>query len=273
MIRYIFLSLLICLISLSCSTIQTSSLYRGLFCGKKISFDYKFRRRPLKEMQRALGSFSIDKFISSSLDQNPNFKVFEFGVGFAPVLIELNKIYPSISTIGLNENIDYQTCNKYVLAENAVSFGIYDSIEQVSHDQLPFIYFHDVEDGLLNFFPDNMFNLIISQVSFQYILRKDILINEFFRILKPGGQATFTVSALKVIDGKGQEVSLQDFASLASSKDCEISYEHVYTFPQRDVITIKKHNNANFKLATIFKVEESGANVRNGGTLTVLQLR
>lgn len=266
LVSFIFIS--IC----SCQKYYSSQFHREVFCVNKSSIEKASRSRTLKKMKRNLAGFDIEKWIKERIFKNKNTEVFEFGMGHGRAILEIASLFPQIKTWGLNKNKGYYTCNTETLAQTAIDYGFYDKVENVNFSSLPTVIVKDVSDGLLSSISDNKFDLIISQVAVQYILRKDILMNEFLRVLKPNAKAVFTMYALSFLDMDGREISYKQAILKLKEKKFPMEYQKVDEFPPRHVLTLTKKGK-NHIMPVKFIPEQSGTRVQFGGVKTVLQFQ
>jgi len=107
------------------------------------------------------------------------------------------------------------------LRESAVFFALFDA-QQAAAMRLPELHFRDVDDGELGFLPSDYFDLVITQVSFGYIARKDRLIEEFWRILRPGGIALIDLDNLLLMNS-GNALALDDFFARVAAEGPDVA--------------------------------------------------
>lgn len=167
-----------------------------------------YTSRPLENMNRLFRPFVVEEIIAEKISAAGSVRVLEFGMGEARVLMQLRKRFPTAELHGINETPFAPEGNDDWVRASSVYHGIFTQAE-VKSVALPILHFADVDDGRLPFLADDTFDVIISQVSVGYIDRKDVLIEEFWRVLKPGGVALFDVDNFVVLRA-GNVIALED---------------------------------------------------------------
>lgn len=147
-----------------------------------------YRSRGLKEMEERFGNNLIQKFIAKKFRTENNVRVLELGCGEGKCLIDLKNKFARAELYGVNDVEKGNMNSDSDFYSNAKEFGT-----PISKDNLPRIHFFDAGKGLK--FDDNTFDAVISQVSFQYVDNKAFLIEEFWRVLKPGGKAFIQIDS------------------------------------------------------------------------------
>ena len=143
------------------------------------------RSRPLAHYEKKFGSDAIKRFIAERRPACPNQRILEIGCGEGRVLLELHKLFPGLELHGINKKPWPAMTGTQSLLEIARHHGIY-ALDEIDVATLPQMHFYD---ACKLDFPDNYFDLIISQVCFPYISRKDLLLEDVWRSLKVGGKA------------------------------------------------------------------------------------
>lgn len=184
-------------------------------------FGNPYTSRPLESMNGMFRPFVVEDIIAEKLTSAGSVRVLEFGMGEARVLMQLRKRFPTVELHGINEEpFTADDDNENWVRASSVYHGIFTQREARTVE-LPILHFADVDDGRLSFLADSTFDLIISQVSVGYIERKDILIEEFWRVLKPGGVALFDVDNF-VLMRTGNAMSLEVLAGELREEGYEI---------------------------------------------------
>lgn len=158
----------------------------NLLMGKEKKPDLWWRMRGLDKMESRFGkNKSIEKFIKQRLKSEKVVRVLEFGFGEGKCLIDLRIMFPDkkVDLYGINDKKEGKMRGQRDFITNAKKFGL--SLSKSSY--LPKPFFYDAGKGLK--FKSNFFDMIISQVAFPYVHNKAKLIEEFWRVLKPGGKA------------------------------------------------------------------------------------
>lgn len=179
-----------------------------------------YTSRPLESMNRLFRPFVVEDIIAEKLASAGSVRVLEFGMGEARVLMQLRKRFPSAELHGINKEPFTADDDENWVRASSVYHGIFTQKEAMTVE-LPTLHFADVDDGRLPFLADSTFDLIISQVSVGYIERKDVLIEEFWRVLKPGGVALFDVDNF-VLMRAGNAMSLEELAGELREEGYEI---------------------------------------------------
>ncbi len=108
------------------------------------------------------------------------------------------------------------------LKKTAIAYKIFKA-QELKGISLPEIHFYDARQLR---FPDNYFDLVISQVSIHYVARKDLLLEEVWRVLKPQGKALLN------IDGRSE--NLPDFMDFETPRF--VIYKNNKVYPLRKLI-------------------------------------
>jgi SAM-dependent methyltransferase len=188
-----------------------------------------YTSRPLANMDRLFAPFVVADLIAASERPPEDVRVLELGIGVGRVLMELRARFPEIELHGIArapwEGGDPQAR----LRETAVHFGLL-TAEQAARTRAPVLHFHDVDDGDLSFLPSDHFDLIVSQVSFGYIERKDRLIEELWRVLRPGGLALVDVDNLLLMKS-GNALPLREFFGRVAGEGYALEIREAAGFP------------------------------------------
>ncbi len=147
------------------------------------------RSRSLDDFNKKFSKDIVQTVIRKALSKGEPPRVLEIGCGEGRVLMDLRKLFPTIELHGINRKPWAAMKGSSSLERTATYYNIFTSsgLKEVS---LPKIYFYDAQELK---FPDNYFDLIISQVSIQYVARKDLLLEEVWRTLKVGGKALLNI--------------------------------------------------------------------------------
>lgn len=191
-----------------------------------------FRSRPLASMDRLYAPHRVVDLVADAQRRHAEVRVLEFGMGEGRVLLELRRRFPTIELHGINKTPwrrDGEAANAAWLRESAVFFGLFDA-EQAAAMRLPVLHFHDVNDGDLGFLPSDYFDVVITQVSFGYIDRKDRLLEEFWRILRPGGVALTDLDNLLLM-GSGNALDLETFFARVAAEGPDVAVHRNGPFP------------------------------------------
>lgn len=147
------------------------------------------RSRSLADFNRKFSKNIIEKTIKNALKSNKKVRVLEIGCGEGRVLMELRKMFPQVELHGINKKPWMAMKGEQSLKRTGTYYKIFKRSE-ITRIKLPKIYFYSIEKLK---FKDNFFDLVISQVSIQYIPRKDKVLEEVWRVLKSGGKAFLNI--------------------------------------------------------------------------------
>ncbi len=153
---------------------------------KKKKPDLWWRMRGLGEMETRFGKNKpIERFIKKRLKSKKVVRVLEFGFGEGRCLLDIRTIFPEkqVELYGINDKKEGKIHKRKDFVTNAKKFGLTVPITTL----LPKPFFYDAGKGLK--FKSNYFDIIISQVAFPYVDDKAKLLENFWRVLKPGGKA------------------------------------------------------------------------------------
>lgn len=151
-----------------------------------------WRIRGLDKMEIRFGKNNpLKKFIKKRLKSEKVVRVLEFGFGEGKCLLDLRTIFSNkqIELYGINKKKEGGMYKKSDFVKNAKKFGL--PIPKTT--LLPKPFFYDAGKGL--HFKSNYFDIIISQIAFPYVGDKSKLLEEFWRVLKPQGQAFLNVDS------------------------------------------------------------------------------
>lgn len=118
-------------------------------------------------------------------------RVLELGSGEGRVLLELAQRFPGVLLHGLNKEPWPAMQGTESLRGIAAASGLFTS-DELERLVLPEMHFNDAKRLE---FPDAHFDLVVSQVSIEHMRRKDRVLQEVWRVLRPGGTALLEVDA------------------------------------------------------------------------------
>ena len=144
-----------------------------------------YRLRGLQKMEKRFGKHRIRDFISKRLQTEPLVRILEIGFGEGKCLLELRKVFPTslVELYGVNIKKEGNMHSRADFITNARRFKLPLPPRKI----LPKPFFFDA--GKRFPFPSSAFDCIISQVAAPYVGNKAKLIEEVWRVLKPGGRA------------------------------------------------------------------------------------
>ncbi len=201
------------------------------------------RSRSLADFNKRFNKDGVQKIIKKALLKNKTVRILEIGCGEGRVLMELRKLFPTIELHGINRKPRGAMQGQKSLPKTAPHYRIFTSSE-LKKVSLPKIYFYDAQELK---FPKNYFDLIISQVSIQYIARKDLLLQEVWRTLKLGGKALLNID--------GRVGKIPDYLDFETPRF--IIYRKRKVYPVRKLIRDLKKNGFNFTYES-FQEKEDG---------------
>ena len=150
------------------------------------------RRRGLKSLKKVFGPEAVLAAIESALSSGGSeARLLEIGCGEGRVMLELAQAFPALEIHGINKRPWPAMTGSDSLREAAVHYGI---LEQHEMDSLrwPEVHFQNAEQLQ---FADAFFDVIVSQVAVPHMHRKNLVLEEAWRVLKPGGRALLEVDA------------------------------------------------------------------------------
>jgi SAM-dependent methyltransferase len=137
------------------------------------------RGRGLDELERRVGGVVGE--IEARLARQAAVRVLELGCGYGTALLELRERYGArVELFGLNHRPG--DGNAEILRRNALERGLARAAEA-----LPALAYADVADGLP--YARDTFDLVFSQVAWQYFRNKIAVIREVMRVLRADGIA------------------------------------------------------------------------------------
>jgi ubiquinone/menaquinone biosynthesis C-methylase UbiE len=169
----------------------TDSTKRGSVMGnvKKV---YLSRNRNLGDFDAKFGRGIIESKLRKALRSCEPVRLLEIGCGEGRVLMELRKLFPAVELHGINKKPWPAMKGPKSLIATAANYGIFTK-EEARRVSLPALHFYDATELR---FPGGYFDVVISQVSFYLMKRKDLLLEEVWRVLKKGGKAFLHVDSM-----------------------------------------------------------------------------
>lgn len=159
--------------------------------GRDLKRGHFSRTRDLAVFNKKFSPNILEKTIASRFKVHQKISVLEIGCGEGRVLMQLRKIFPDIELHGINKKPWGAMRGTSSLKATGTYHRIFTPSE-IKTIKLPIIHFANA--NRLDF-KDNCFDLIYSQVAIQYVDRKDQLLEEVWRALKPGGKAFLDIDA------------------------------------------------------------------------------
>jgi len=147
----------------------------------------------LRHYSEKFGEPVIENAIEACLENSATpVSLLEIGCGEGRVLLELRKRFPTLQLFGINKKPWATMTGSESLREAALHYKIFTESELQSV-QLPEVLFYNAKTLQHE---SNSLDLVISQVAFHYFERKDILLQDIWRVLKPGGQAFLHIDSI-----------------------------------------------------------------------------
>jgi myo-inositol-hexaphosphate 3-phosphohydrolase/SAM-dependent methyltransferase len=155
----------------------------------------KSRSRGFKHFKRRFSAGLIRWVLRRAARDGRRPRVLEIGTGHGRLLLDLLAKYRELNLDlhGLNRATWPGFQGRKSIRRSAVESGNFRE-EEIDALELPRIHFHDASKLR---FPDAFFDLVLSQVSFFYIERKDLALSEIWRVLKPGGRALLQLDSAR----------------------------------------------------------------------------
>jgi SAM-dependent methyltransferase len=153
---------------------------------------YISRGRSLADFNAKFTDCVVENTLKDAIASNESVRLLEIGCGEGRVLMELRKIFPSIEIHGINKKPWPAMKGQKSLLTTGTHYKIF-SREEVGRVELPIPHFYDATQLR---FPDNYFDVVISQVSIYQFKRKDLLLREVWRVLKKGARAFLHVDSM-----------------------------------------------------------------------------
>ena len=146
---------------------------------------YISRGRSLADFNAKFGNRVVEDTLRDAVASQESVRLLEIGCGEGRVLMELRKLFPSIEIHGINKKPWPAMKGQKSLIATGTNYKIF-SREEARNVELPILHFYDATQLR---FPDHYFDVVISQVSIYQIKRKDLLLQEVWRVLKRGARA------------------------------------------------------------------------------------
>jgi SAM-dependent methyltransferase len=149
---------------------------------------HKYRSRGLANLEKLFGD--LPGYIRARLADREQLRVLEIGCGYGTALVELRAAFGDrLDLHGINRHARH---GSWATARRSVAKLGLMSEEEFMRLAPPTIHYHDL-DQLLPF-PDDRFDLIVSQISFVYLKHKAELLEDVNRVLAPEGVARLDVN-------------------------------------------------------------------------------
>jgi len=147
---------------------------------------YISRGRSLADFNAKFGKSIVENTLRDAIHSHDvSVRLLEIGCGEGRVLMELRKLFPSIEIHGINKKPWPGMKGQKNLITTGTNYKIFTK-KEVGNVELPIPHFYDATQLR---FPDNYFDVVISQVSIYQVKRKDLLLQEVWRVLKKGARA------------------------------------------------------------------------------------
>jgi ubiquinone/menaquinone biosynthesis C-methylase UbiE len=153
---------------------------------------YLSRNRSLADFDAKFGRGVVESTLRKALRSREPVRLLEIGCGEGRVLMELRKLFPSVELHGINKKPWPAMRGPKSLIATAANYGIFTK-EEARRVSLPVLHFHDATELR---FPDRYFDVVISQVSIYQMKRKDLLLQEVWRVLKKEGKAFLHIDSM-----------------------------------------------------------------------------
>lgn len=164
------------------------------------------RSRSLEDLEERFGPGSITGRLEQACRSGGPVRLLEIGCGEGRVLLQLRKLFPSVELHGINRAPWPAMRGPESLREAALHYGLFTASEL---DVLPLPVIHFLDAQQLPF-PDAHFDMIVSQVAIPYVARKDRLVEEVWRTLKPGAAALLNLDS--------QQAGVPDFMEMEAPR-------------------------------------------------------
>lgn len=227
------------------------------------------RSRSIDDLTRKL-KVDIRKYVKNA---KAPVRVLELGCGEGRVLMQLRKLFPASELYGINKSPWPAMKGSQSLKRTGTYYKIFTK-KEINKIKLPKIYFYDASKKLR--FKDNYFDVIYSQVAIHYFERKDMLLEEVWRVLKPGGYAFLHIdtygkhypdfmqhpSPRFLIYKNDKLYPLKNFVSDLKKKGYDVSYKNRLAKPEPNLflhgVNLFLHKNKkNLKLNLKFDEQSS----------------
>ncbi len=153
---------------------------------------YISRGRSLADFNAKFRDRVVENALRDAVASQESVRLLEIGCGEGRVLMELRKLFPSIEIHGINKKPWPAMKGQKSLMATERKYKIFLK-EEAQNAELPITHFYDATQLR---FPDHYFDVVISQVSIYQVIRKDILLQEVWRVLKKGARAFLHIDSM-----------------------------------------------------------------------------
>lgn len=147
------------------------------------------RSRGLERFERLFSSERVDSAIERGRAGGSIPRVVEVGCGEGRLLLDLLRRYGDLAAYGINKRPWPAMTGRASFAAAAVRHGVF-TRRELRTVRLPEALFYDAESL---HFVDASIDLVVSQTAIPYVQRKERLLEEVWRVLRPGGVALLHV--------------------------------------------------------------------------------
>jgi len=228
--------------------------------------------RSIADFDAKFGDGAIVREIAGRMRVDSTARVLEIGCGEGRVLMELRRAFPDVELHGINRRPWTLMQGSQSLPDTAVYYRIYEPRE-LPGVGLPTVHFCDAASLP---FPADHFDVIVSQVAVPYVARKDQLLAEVWRTLKPGGAAFLHMDSTRgdetgLVGGDSpclvlyrgtQRVAAAEFFARVRSRGFDVRYElqRCHEFGRdryRFLFVMRKNTDGPLALDLVFDERES----------------
>ena len=167
---------------------ELPSPLRKLF-GRKPKEQHRPAGRGLRQFERKFGADRVRGLVDAAVAARPDARIFEIGCGEGRLMLDLLKQWPTLRLAGINKAPWDEMQGSESLALTAERTGLF-TPEEFARLPLPEVHFGDASKLPAE---DDSCDLVFSQTTIQYVHRKDHVLEEAWRILRPGGTALLNI--------------------------------------------------------------------------------
>jgi SAM-dependent methyltransferase len=209
------------------------------------------RMRSLSLITYIYRSLGIDADLERLKDL-PLVEILEIGSGNGRALLEMAQLIPEARFTGTGrEKGEEGFYGNETLKKIAPYFNLPSPSPRMNFD------FFDLSEGILPY-SDNSFDLVFTRSAVRYLRRKDVLLSEIQRTLKPGGTAFVDLSHFKIEDGSLESVFGKNYDpatfSLRLTKEMNFHFEFLVEASKQEVWDPKRMNHTGVGWETVVRV-------------------
>lgn len=147
------------------------------------------RSRGLVEFERLFPPGLVAETVANASGEPV--RVVEIGCGEGRLLLDVLRLRPDVEAHGINKRPWPAMTGQASFRDAALRYDVFTE-DELRRVRLPEAWFYDASELR---FEDASVDLVVSQIAIPYVERKDLLLEEVWRVLRPGGRALLNIDS------------------------------------------------------------------------------